>query len=107
MIGGATMKKHLRVIAKFLPDGTALAKQTEDVGCRCRCRCGISHLSTGCPGSDPAQGMYDWLELMVLHFDAAQRLVDYVKLVQRQRGLKIISRSPDICSTLLNPLLSE
>ena len=103
------MKKHLKVIAKFLPDRTALTKQPEvdcdrpredeDVG-----DADAEFHSFHLDAHDPAlsKACNDWLELMVLHFDAVQRLINYVKKAQCSKiVIKIVSQSsPDwyICS---------
>ena len=77
MVGGATMKKHLKVIAKFLPDRTALTKQPEVDHDRPRededvADADAEFHSFHLDAHDPAlsKACNDWLELMVLHFDA-------------------------------------
>ena len=113
MIGGATMKKHLRVIAKFLPDGTALAKQTEDVAAGADADADVDAefhtIQLHALGPTLPKACNDWLELMVIHYDAAQRLVNYVKSTNGSEvSIKIVSQaSPDRYMLPWTTLLSD
>jgi hypothetical protein len=97
MAKGAAIKKHLQVIADFLPDRAALVKQTEG-----------NHqeeeedtaLQIGQPGAlnlPKWKACSDWLELMVVHFNAVQVLAHYVMSVpQFKLEIKILSHAlPD------------
>lgn len=103
MCGGTTMRKHLLIIQKYLPDGTALAKQTEvghdtprkdeeadededEADVEFRGQLDARRLPSAC---------HDWLHLVLIHFDATQRLADYVKRTTRSEVvIQIISQPP-------------
>ena len=103
------MKKHLRFIAKHLPDGTNLAKKTEAVAVAAAdgdvdadadaadVDAEFYTIQLDAMGQTLPKACNDWLELMVLHFDAVQHLADYVKLVQsREVNINIVCQgSPD------------
>jgi hypothetical protein len=107
MCGGATMKKHLLNIAKYLPDGTELAKQTE-VGHETLKKDEEADEDEDEDAADPEfrsqldardlglpTACHDWLQLMLLHFDATQRLADYIKSTKSSDVvIQIISQPP-------------
>jgi len=106
MVGGATMKKHLQVIAKFLPDRIVLGKETEIVYNRPReeavkevneeAKVTDTEFDTFQLGCFPLlKACHDWLELMVLHFDTTQHLANYMKETKGPSVvIKIVSQAP-------------
>ncbi len=105
MCGGATMKKHLLNIAKYLPDGTALAKQTvvghdtpkkeadqddDQDEADAEFRTQLDALSLALPSA-----CHYWLQLILLLFNTTQHLADHIKSTKSSKVvIHIISQPP-------------
>jgi hypothetical protein len=81
MVRGAAIKKHLKVIENFLPDRLDLVKQKEGGGRDEDDKDREDEEFVALHSNKPLprwKTCIDWLELMVIHFDAIQVLICFV-----------------------------